>query len=264
MDGPFADEAEGRGPGGFAAIALGIAVIRERTVDGVEPMSPRCDHDPRPGVVPEIARVAGGERQAHPLARRQVAEAEDERLEPRRRGGDLLDASESCRLLDQRLEADPLPQTELQLELLEERLEEPHVARRLHLGKDEEIQVYAGALHESDDVVVRPARVGGVHPHRTELLPPVELAEGAHHVVARGFLLRGRDRLLEVEEDEVGVACRGLLHHLPARAGRGELGPSEPYGHRPLPRRGAPAGTASIPASARTSAVCSPRQGGRR
>src|SRR5207253_4895735 len=99
------------------------------------------------------------------------AEAEDERLEPRRRGGDLLDASESCRLLDQRLEADPLPQTELQLELLEERLEEPHVARRLHLGKDEEIQVYAGALHESDDVVVRPARVGGVHPHRTELLP---------------------------------------------------------------------------------------------
>src|SRR5207247_913806 len=50
----------------------------------------------------------------------------------------------------------------------------------------------------------------------------------------------------------------------------GELGSSEPRTHgSSLPgpagrRRGAPVGTASMPASASTSAVCSPRRGGPR
>ena len=270
MDRPLADEAERRGPRGFAAVALRIVEVRERAVDGVEAVGPRRDDDARAGEVPEVARVAGGERQAHPLAGREIAEAEDQRLEPRRAGGDLLDARERRRLLDQRLEPDRLPEAELRLELREQRVEEPHVARRLDLGEDEEVQVRAGSFHHGDDVVVRPARVGAVDPHGAELPAPRELPQGAHGVAAGGLLLGGRHRVLEVEEDEVGVACRGLLDHLRARGRRGELGSSQPHIHRSSllrpadPRRGAPVGTASIPASASTSAVCSPRQGGRR
>src|SRR5439155_4102972 len=72
VDRPFADEAERRGPGGLAPIALGIAEVRERAVDGVEPVGSRRDDDARARVMPEVARVARGEREAHPLARGQV------------------------------------------------------------------------------------------------------------------------------------------------------------------------------------------------
>src|SRR5262245_34747850 len=86
MDGPLADEAEGRRPGGLATVAVRITVVGEGPVDRVDAGRPRRDHDPRPGIVPKVAGVPGRERQAHTLARRQVTEAEDERLEPWRRG----------------------------------------------------------------------------------------------------------------------------------------------------------------------------------
>ena len=62
-------------------------------------------------------------------------------------GGDLLDPRQRLGLLDERLEPDPLVQVKLLLELIEQRLEEPDVARRLHLRDDDEVEVLPGALH---------------------------------------------------------------------------------------------------------------------
>src|SRR4030095_6354771 len=57
MDRPLADEAERRRPGGLAAIALGIAVVRERAVDRVEAVGARGNDDPRARGVPEVPRI---------------------------------------------------------------------------------------------------------------------------------------------------------------------------------------------------------------
>src|SRR5207247_6237770 len=118
--------------------------------------------------------------------------------------------------------------------------------------EDEKVEVRAGALDHRDDVVVCPARVGAVDAHGAELLSPVELAQGPYDVVAGGLLLRRRHRVLEIEEDEIRIARRGLVDHLLARGGGGALGSSQPDAHGLSFRR-------SISGSASSSAVRSPR-----
>src|SRR5262249_48223230 len=157
VDRPLADRAEGRRPRRLASVAVRVAEVRERAVDGVETVRAGGDDHARAGVVPEVAGILGRQRPADALARREIAEAEDERLQARRAGGDLLDPRQRRRLLDERLEADPPPEPELRLELLEERLEEPDVARRLHLREDEDVETLAGPGDDLQHVVVGPA-----------------------------------------------------------------------------------------------------------
>ena len=127
-------------------------------------------------------------------------------------------------LLDQDLDPDAMPQAELLLELREQSVEEPDVARGLHLRHDDEIDAIAGALDHGEGVFVRPRRLRTVDAHGACLLAEVELAQRADGEVARARLRVGCDRILEIEENEIGVGCGGLRHHLLARGGGGELG----------------------------------------
>jgi hypothetical protein len=59
---------------------------------------------------------------------------------------------------------------------------------------------------------------------------PVEVVEPGDDVGVRALLRRRRDRVLEVEEHEVGVARRCLGDHLGARGRGRQLGAAEPLG----------------------------------
>ena len=122
--------------------------------------------------------------------------------------GDLLDARQRRALLDQRLETDLAFQPKLRLELRQQRVEEPDVARRLRLRHDDDVELVARALDHFDHVVVRPVRVGAVDAHGADLLAPVEIAQRIDGVLARRFLLRRRDRIFEIEEHHVGRRSR--------------------------------------------------------
>ena len=90
-----------------------------------------------PGEVPEVAGVLADriEVAVDPgLQRgRQVAGAEDDRLQPVAGPGDLGRVGQALGLLDEDLEADALAQAELGLELGEQDVEPPHVAGRARL-----------------------------------------------------------------------------------------------------------------------------------
>ena len=97
-----------------------------------------------PGEVPEVARVGhdGVEVAVHPGVQRgrEVAGAEDQRLEPVARLRDLERVGQPLRLLDQHLEADRPRQAELRLELGQQHVDPPDVAGRAHLGHDQHVE----------------------------------------------------------------------------------------------------------------------------
>lgn len=113
MDAPLPDRTEGRGPGRFSAVPPVRGVVGVGAVDRVDAMGAGRDDHPRPRVVPEVAwvgqRISGSADlgNADPLARGQIPESENEGLEPRGAGGDLLDVRERFSLFDQDLQADP-------------------------------------------------------------------------------------------------------------------------------------------------------------
>ena len=168
---------------------------------------------------------------ADALAGGEVADAEDQRFDARAAGGDVLDAREGFRLFDQQLEADAVVEAEFRFELREEGVDEPDVARGFHLRDDDDVEVGAGLRDDVDDVVVRPHGVDGVDAYGADGAAPVEVVEGVDDGGAGVFLLRRRDGVLEVEEDEVGAGGRGLLDHAGLGAGDGELGAAESGGH---------------------------------
>src|SRR4029079_1080761 len=96
---------------------------------------------------------------------------------PRAAARQLLDAGQRLDLLDQDLDADAMAQPQLALELREQGVEEPDVARRLHLGHDDEVETIAGALDNGDGVGVGPRRLRSVDADRAGLLAEVERAQ---------------------------------------------------------------------------------------
>ena len=149
----------------------------------------------------------------------------------------LLHAGERLGLLDEDLDPDaPDRQPELHLQLGEERVDEPHVARCLHLRDDHDVEVGPGALHDGGEIVGAPVRVGAVDANAPRLRAPVELVQGGDDRLA-GLLLLGRgDGVLEVEEHQIGGAGRRLHDHLLARAGCRQLRAAQAGG--PGHRRG--------------------------
>ena len=261
MDAPLADRTESRRPGALRAIAVRVAEVGERPIDRVKAEGASGDDHARAGVVPDVAGVDAlvhaDVAHPHPLAGGQVADAEDQRLQPWRTGGDLLDPGQRFGLFDQQFKANAaLGQAELEFELRQQRIDEPDVARRLHFGHDDHVDVLACAGHRFDDVVVAPDGVRAVDAHCSRRLAPVQPVEGVDHRLARAHLFARRNRIFEVEEDKVGVALGGLGHHLFAGAGGGEFGSAKAEGSAHL--------GFSWSSSARISALCSPSLGGRR
>ena len=151
---------------------------------------------------------------------------------------------------------------QLSLQLLKQRLDEPDVARRLHLRDDDDVQPRARARYDVDHVVMRPQRIDGVDAHRSQLAPPVEIDERRRDVLPRPLLVRRRDRIFQVEEHEVGVAVRRPHDHLFLRAGCRQLRSPQSRRHDAAFRAGS--ASSAMPASARISSRCSSSSGGRR
>ena len=108
-------------------------------------------------------------------------------------------------------------------DLIEQRRDELHVRRRAHLGDQDGVEHVARLLDDLDHVAVAPVRVQAVHADAHRAPGPVLTEERFDHVGARLLLVIGRDRVLEVEEDDVGPE-RGRLRHGPdVGAGNGEL-----------------------------------------
>jgi hypothetical protein len=113
--------------------------------------------------------------------------------------------------------------------LAEQRVDEPHVARRFDLGDDDDVDRPAGAGDDVDEIVVAPHGVEAVDPDGADLRSPVEVVQGVHDRAAGGDLGVGCDGVLEIEEHQVGVTGGGLRHHLVARAGGRQLGAAQAH-----------------------------------
>ena len=123
----------------------------------------------------------------------------------------------------------PAIEPELGLQLVEQRVDEPDVARRFDLGDDDDVDGRAGPADDLDEIVVAPHGVDAVDPDGACLGAPVELVQGADDRTPRGNLGVGRHGVLEIEEHQVGFARRRLRHHLVAGAGCRELGAAQAH-----------------------------------
>src|SRR5262245_54194175 len=116
MDRPLADAAQDHRAAALLSIGLGVLEVGERAVDRVDAGGAAGHHQPEAGVVPDVAGIAVGLADilvgdAHRGG--EVAHAEHQALQARRRPGDGVDILHALDLLDQRFEADAV--LELQL-----------------------------------------------------------------------------------------------------------------------------------------------------
>ena len=154
--------------------------------------------------------------------RRQVRVAEDQRVQPRRRGGDLVEAGDARGGLDQRLYADGCA-TALggRLDAVQQALDERHVAGALDLRDDDRGRALRERGHR-DDVGVAPGRAGRVDAHARAHALPLRLLQRRDDGVAGLVLRRRGDGVLEVDDDLIGAAQRRLGEHRRRRAGHGQ------------------------------------------
>ncbi len=155
-----------------------------------------------PGVLAHGVEVAVDPR-AH--RGREIAGAEDDRLQPIARPRDLGGVGESLGLLDEDLQRDRLADAELRLQLGEQDVDPPHVAGRARLGHDEHVEGVASAGDDLDDVAVAPLRLQAVDSHGPQRPAPVELGERAHHRRSGALLGDRCAGVLQIEEHEVGA-----------------------------------------------------------
>src|SRR6266851_5463697 len=234
MDRPFADETHRRRTHRLFAEALGILEVRVRTVDRFDSRGARRHKNLTACVMPDVAGIssnAAADRAAHPhtLRRREITGTEDYRFEARTRTRDLLDVDQRGHVFNQHFERHMMFALELELDLGEQRIDPENVARSLDLRDDDRVEVIARFLDDLDHVLVRVLGLDIVHPDRAHFLAPVERAERLDHNPARGSLLVGRDCVLEVEEDHVGVGGERFLNHPLAAARGGKFASAESH-----------------------------------
>ena len=154
-----------------------------------------------------------------------VTRAEDQRLHPRG-GGAIAShatspvASSICASIPIRPDLVPVRQ----LDLRDQLVRHLDVAGRAHLRHHHRVQPVAGLLDDRDQVLVVVRRVRAVDAHHHGLGAEVGRAQRLDHPVARRVLLVRRDRVLEVEEDLVGLQTDSLGDEALVRAGNGVTG----------------------------------------
>ena len=222
---PLAVEAEGGGASGHPLVAVDVADLQERPVDGLLVVRAGGHEDAHEDVVVRVAlgvarRLLAHDQGLHVDRRHEVGRAEDDRLDTRRGLRDPVDVDQPERVLDLRLDADAAHRKAVRLlDLGDEQVEGHHLLGRLNLRQHDAVEVRPGPLDDGDDVVVGPVRGPVVHPYDAGLAAPVTLVERGHDVVA-GALFRDRCHgVLQVEEDLVGRQALGLAEHLHVRAG---------------------------------------------
>ena len=98
-----------------------------------------------------------------------------------------------------------------------------YVARVFGLGEHDGVQLFAGARHHLDDVVVTPLRFDVVDADAQRAGGPVERVERFHDHAAGGGFGAGRYGVFQVEEHVVQLQGGSLGHHLFGAAGYGQL-----------------------------------------
>jgi hypothetical protein len=162
-----------------------------------------------------VVRVQGAHHQrAHADRGHEVGRAEDDRLDARAGGGDVVDVDEPLRGLDLRLDADP---ADLEpgglLDLGQQQVQRAHLTGVGDLRQHDAVQVGAGALDDLDHVAVGPLRRPVVDPDGADLLAPAALVQRRDDVLAGAGLGQRRARVLQVQEHLVGGQALGLLRN---------------------------------------------------
>ena len=113
------------------------------------------------------------------------------------------------------------------------------------------VEHVAGLLDDLDDVAVAPVGVEAVdaNAHRARSTSPGP-ASASITFARAAILVVGRDRVLEVQEHEVGAERRRLLHGPHVRAGDGELAAVQPVLEGHGDQRGSTASNAAMTRSA--------------
>ena len=129
---PLAVEAQGRGPAGDLAVPAGVADLQVGAVDGLQVTGARGDQDAHQDVVVGVRRVPGrllaDHQRLHVDRGHEVRGPEDDRLQPRRGGGDLFDVHQPPGVLDLGLDADPAHrQAHRLLDLGEQQVQRDHL-----------------------------------------------------------------------------------------------------------------------------------------
>ena len=102
------------------------------------------------------------------------------------------------------MDEDRALQPVLGLELREQAVDVVDVPRALDLRDHDHVEPVADLADERDQVVEHPRRVERVHARPQRGAAEVDLAADRHEAGARGLLAVGRDRVLEVAEQDVG------------------------------------------------------------
>jgi hypothetical protein len=139
-----------------------------------------------------------------------VGYAEGHRFEPFARLRNGLDIGHTERGLDQHFEADALRALHRGLDLGHHHVERVHVGGHARLRDQNHVQPRAG-FDDIDHVAVHVVRVETVDADHHGLRAPVNVIERLNDVFARLCLVVGRDRILDVEKDDVGGGLCGLL-----------------------------------------------------
>ena len=93
------------------------------------------------------------------------------------------------------------------------------------------MQPVAALFQQVHHVAVPKGRVEPVDPHRERLVAPVHLVDGTHGIGARGVLVGGCDRILQVEDDRIRAAGGRPPVRKPGRPAK-----NKPEGRKPLAR----------------------------
>ena len=226
---PLAVEAQGGGPAGHLAVAVGVADLQVGAVDGLQVVGPGGHQDAHQDVVVGVRRVAGrllaDHQRLHVDRGHEVGRAEDDGLQPRRGRGDRVDVHQALGVLDLGLDADPADlEAHRLLDLGQQQVQRLDLLGVLHLGQHDAVQVRARALDHRDHVPVGPVRGPVVDPDDAGLAAPVAVVQRVDDGVPGALLDQRRAGVLQVQEDLVGGQALGLLQEARVAAGDGQAG----------------------------------------
>ena len=149
----------------------------------------------------------------------EVGRAEAHALHAGAGGGDLLEVDDALRGLEDRVHEQGLLQAGLRLQLGQQAVHVVDVPRSLDLGDHDHVELVADLGDELREVVQHPRAVEAVHARPELGVAEVDLLADPDQALAGGLLAVGRDRVLEVAEQDVGLLghVRHLRRHLLVR-----------------------------------------------
>ena len=230
MDGPLAFAAQNPGPESMGAETVRIGKIAERSINGPQPIGAgRHDHAGN-GVMPHVAPVNVAVALCirvgqHMVIRVRTADGGDprlgrggivgnpevQRLVARTGPGDLVDVHHAERRFDDHLNTDPLLGAGRRFDLADQGIDGIDVGRRADLGNHDQVELIGGLFQDVDDVAVHVMGIEAVDPYGNGFRTVIEGIERLDNVLAGLFLVIGRHRVFQVEENHIGIAAGGFF-----------------------------------------------------